>query len=306
MSLQSGTRRLVVTCGCLLLFGVGLYAQGWRVRIDGVTTNVGTAETDVLLLGLSRDIRLFRSAASIFGIDDNAGGTALTVDVSGADPALTFGDVTITRDGAANTLSQRNGTNAQRLNIANTWISATNRQDFSVDWQTVANVALVGTRTAATGSGRRLQLVAQGSDAATAYMTLSMQGTNVPMLTSGFLDSSLGNISNGLAGTWFSWGNVTHNGTSGTVINTAITPTYNQASGTAANTDLLIQRTETAVGSGAQYLIQAGTAAAATRFTVTAAGLADAVSYSVGGAAGVSGTCASVVVTNGLVTTCTP
>jgi len=37
----------------------------------------------------------------------------------------------------------------------------------------------------------------------------------------------------------------------------SITPTYNQTSGTAANTDLLIKRTETAVGSGAQLLIDA-------------------------------------------------
>ena len=36
-----------------------------------------------------------------------------------------------------------------------------------------------------------------------------------------------------------------------------ITPTYNQTSGTAANTDLLINRTQTAVGSGSQLLIDA-------------------------------------------------
>jgi hypothetical protein len=40
--------------------------------------------------------------------------------------------------------------------------------------------------------------------------------------------------------------------TSGNFRIVAITPTYNQTSGTAANTDLLINRTETAVGSGAQ------------------------------------------------------
>jgi len=41
-------------------------------------------------------------------------------------------------------------------------------------------------------------------------------------------------------------------GTSGTEVCVSIAPTYNQASGTAANTDLLINRTQTAVGSGAQ------------------------------------------------------
>ena len=45
--------------------------------------------------------------------------------------------------------------------------------------------------------------------------------------------------------------------TSGTNQIVKIVPVYNQSSGTAANTDLLINRTETAVGSGAQYLFDA-------------------------------------------------
>ncbi len=57
--------------------------------------------------------------------------------------------------------------------------------------------------------------------------------------------------------------------TSGTNTGLLIGPIYNQASGSAANTDLLIQRTETALGSGAQYLIQAGTSTAASLFTVS-------------------------------------
>ncbi len=44
---------------------------------------------------------------------------------------------------------------------------------------------------------------------------------------------------------------------SGTQAVVSITPTYNQASGTAANTDLLINRTQTAIGSGTQNLIDA-------------------------------------------------
>ncbi|MFA4902878.1 MAG: hypothetical protein WC600_09045 [Desulfobaccales bacterium] len=46
-------------------------------------------------------------------------------------------------------------------------------------------------------------------------------------------------------------------GTGGIFRQLAITPVYNQTSGTAANTDLFINRIETAVGSGAQYLIDA-------------------------------------------------
>lgn len=47
----------------------------------------------------------------------------------------------------------------------------------------------------------------------------------------------------------------TSTATSGTVTSVSIARTYNQASGTAANTDLLINRTETAVGSGSQLLL---------------------------------------------------
>jgi len=45
--------------------------------------------------------------------------------------------------------------------------------------------------------------------------------------------------------------------TSGQVKSVVIMPTYNQSAATTANTDLLINRTETAVGTGAQYLLDA-------------------------------------------------
>ena len=46
----------------------------------------------------------------------------------------------------------------------------------------------------------------------------------------------------------------TYNGTSGTVQANYLNPVYNQASGTAANYDLVVNRTETALGSGIQRL----------------------------------------------------
>lgn len=50
---------------------------------------------------------------------------------------------------------------------------------------------------------------------------------------------------------------ISNTSTSGTFQGLVISPTYNQATGTAANTDLLIQRTQTAVGSGTQRLFDA-------------------------------------------------
>ena len=49
--------------------------------------------------------------------------------------------------------------------------------------------------------------------------------------------------------------NTTNINTQGQINVVAIIPTYNQASGTSANTDLLVNRTQTAVGSGAQLLM---------------------------------------------------
>ncbi|MEP6556101.1 MAG: hypothetical protein ABJB11_21275, partial [Ferruginibacter sp.] len=45
--------------------------------------------------------------------------------------------------------------------------------------------------------------------------------------------------------------------TAGNYVAVALEPTYNQTTGTAANTDFLINRTETAIGSGAQLLLDA-------------------------------------------------
>lgn len=77
--------------------------------------------------------------------------------------------------------------------------------------------------------------------------------------------SSLGNIvqvTNSLAAT----------NTSGTIDYFAITPTYNQATGTAVNTDFKVNRTPTAVGSGLQKLGDFQTSSV-TKFAVLQGGL---------------------------------
>lgn len=64
----------------------------------------------------------------------------------------------------------------------------------------------------------------------------------------------------------------TFSNTSGDSAAVKIMPTYNQASGTAANTDLLINRTETAVGSGVQRLLDAQVGGAS-KFSVSNLGM---------------------------------
>jgi hypothetical protein len=69
-----------------------------------------------------------------------------------------FGDLTLFRD-AANTLAQRNGTNAQALRVYNTFTDASNYERGGFDWQASANVFRIGTSAAGTGTQRPVQIV---------------------------------------------------------------------------------------------------------------------------------------------------
>lgn len=155
----------------------------------------------------------------------------------------------------SNWIFHRNGTNAQRLSVANTYTSATNYEAFSIDWQTVSNVALVGTRTAATGSNRVLSIGSQSAFDADEFVSARFNRSAAPLIDLGVFTGAGNNTTVGNDGTMIRLGTFTSNLTSGSFNMVGITPTYNQSSGTAANTDLLVNRTETAVGSGSQRLL---------------------------------------------------
>lgn len=73
------------------------------------------------------------------------------------------GDCTLVGD-AANSLTNRNGTAAQKFSIANTYTTATNLEYFCVDWKTTANTCLVGTfKGSGGGSAREMHLVTDGT-----------------------------------------------------------------------------------------------------------------------------------------------
>jgi hypothetical protein len=76
--------------------------------------------------------------------------------------------------------------------------------------------------------------------------------------------------------------------TSGSIKSFSFLPTYNQVTSTAANTDIFLNRTETALGSGAQLLmdLQVGTVS---KFSISNAGAVTGLSFS-GTAAGLSAT----------------
>jgi hypothetical protein len=95
--------------------------------------------------------------------------TAIRWSSSGTDPNSGH-DVIIVRD-AANTLAQRNGTNAQTTRVYNTFTSATNFERAKLQWDT--NVLKVGTEKGADGgTARDMELQTDG----TTRITLKANG----------------------------------------------------------------------------------------------------------------------------------
>ena len=214
-------------------------------------------------------------------------------------------DVFLTRE-AANHLIQRNSTAAQRASWANTYTSSTNNELFSVDWQTQANNAVIGTRTAATGTSRPLFIGSQVDNGTDAFAAVRLQTAAAPYVRLDYFTTAGAGLSTAATGNWFQVGGAyTNTATSGTNAWLAILPTYNQTSGTAANTDLLINRTQTAVGSGAQLLIDAQVGSVS-QFSVTNQGAVvtnGSVTLPAGGTFGFSGRNGWSSGANGLTTT---
>ena len=106
----------------------------------------------------SRFLRLDSDGTSVFDV-------AASGDTSLASSAFLAWstDLKLFRD-AANTLAQRNGTNAQRLAIYNTFTSATNRELFAIDWAASANICNLWTeKGSGGGTARALQLGTDGT-----------------------------------------------------------------------------------------------------------------------------------------------
>jgi hypothetical protein len=77
---------------------------------------------------------------------------------------------------ANNILAIRNTTNAQTLNIYNTYTSSTSFERYSVDWITTANLAIVGPNKGSGGGTQRVQRLS--------YLEDGGSGSTVPLLGS--------------------------------------------------------------------------------------------------------------------------
>ncbi len=90
-------------------------------------------------------------------------------------------------DGAANTLAQRNGTNAQTFRLYNTYTDASNYERGFVRWN--ANVLEIGTEAGGTGTARNLRLTSKTQvGSATSYLEFDQATRSI----TGFLQGSYG------------------------------------------------------------------------------------------------------------------
>jgi len=77
-----------------------------------------------------------------------------------ANPANGTDDLTLYRD-SANTLAQRNSTNAQAFRLYNTYTSSTSYENLQFDWTTTANTATISTQKGSGGGTARTLAIGQ-------------------------------------------------------------------------------------------------------------------------------------------------
>ncbi len=125
------------------------------------------------------------------------------------------------------------------LQLYNTVDQTTNYERVELIWS--ANIATL--QAVKGGTGTQQAIVVRAGN--TSSLNLGNDGNN----------SIAGTPTTVASATKFTFNGVGSNALSGTNVAVLINPVYNQASGNAANTDFLVNRTQTLVGSGAQLLM---------------------------------------------------
>lgn len=142
---------------------------------------------------------------------------------------------------------QVESTSTSGIQIYNTSDKVTNWERIESFWS--GNQGIVRTNAGGSGSTRALSLQSRSMGGSITSIDINRAGSNqISFSYTNPLPS---------AGSIFVFSGGQQTATSGSIGYLVVAPTYNQSSGTAANTDLLINRTQTAVGSGTQRLIDA-------------------------------------------------
>jgi hypothetical protein len=145
-----------------------------KMNVTDTASAAGSLLLDLQVGGVSRfSVRkdgavtmpaVFFQIGNDIGLNYNAAG-AITLNPAGSynwgSASLNSPDLFLFRD-AANTLAQRNGTNAQAFRIYNTYTDASNYERGVFDWANNPNTLTIGTQQAGTGSARSLRLITQG------------------------------------------------------------------------------------------------------------------------------------------------
>ncbi|MFA5932017.1 MAG: tail fiber domain-containing protein [Candidatus Paceibacterota bacterium] len=235
--------------------GAGTLTNVYGVKLDDITGTGAVTNDYGLYIG-----NVTKGSTSNYAIY-SAGGTnyfAGNVGIGTTTPAskLDILDTTLAGSGSlagsvlnlAQTWNTTGTPTAIKLNVTNT---ASNGASLFMDLQ-VGGVSKFSVR---------------GSDGYTSIVG----GANINnVLTNGDIRYVGGSGTNGTFP--INLGRSTSTNTAGAGSAVSIIPTYNQVASTAANTDLLINRTETAVGSGAQLLIDAQVGSVS-KFSVTNTGV---------------------------------
>lgn len=155
-------------------------------------------------------------------------------------------------------------TTTSGLQLFNTADQTTNYEKYGLFWS--SNRLIVGYQNGGTGATTRGVRLQSGS--AKNVLTVDSVGSLPSLYFQGIQNAATGNL--------ITFDNSTGNAgaTSGSQVFLALVPTYNQVASTATNTDFLISRIETSLGSGAQYFISCagGSAGTTTKFTVNNSG----------------------------------
>jgi hypothetical protein len=227
-----------------------------------------------LLFGAAGDIKIDRKNTSnnawISTIFSTANNSVLGTGSSGV-PSLVTPSTGLTLSGGSLTINQAFSptwtgahtfsnaspitiTSAGAVNGFQVFYTAdlTNYQKLTASYESSSGYASVGTRTSGSGGAAVLNLFSQLGGGSGSFSRISLDRSTAPFFVHGLYDAAFAGsaASSGTTGNWFQVGVGTSTATSGTVVRLAVTGTYNHASGTADATDILVNRTQTAVQAG--------------------------------------------------------